>query len=106
MVERHRRKTATMSYANNRRLFAGRSRANHLVVLSGLAFAQVIRQFFEVTGDLRDAVDLYKLEARLETVQQGRWARTRLPCERAAIPALFEVEVVIRVRHAGPANQG
>lgn len=95
-----------MANTNNLRLLTRRSRAHDLVVLTLETFAEIIRQLFKIVRDFLDVGAAEKLEACLETMQQRRRPGARLPRKRAAIPALFEVEIVFRVRNAGPTNEG
>src|ERR1044071_9211349 len=94
-----------MPDTNNLRLLTGGSRAHHFVPLTSQAFAQIVRQAFEVLRDILYAVAVEKLQARLKTMQQRRRPRAGFPRKRAAIPALFEIEVVIRVWNARPTHQ-
>ena len=66
---------------------------------------QVIGQVFEVVRYSFGALTCKKLEAGSEPVNQSRRSRACFPRERSTVPALIEVQVIVRVWNTDPAHK-
>src|ERR1044072_8016295 len=66
----------------------------------------MVRKFFEVIRSSWHALARQKVQAGAETIKQRGWTGAGLPGERSPVPALFEVQVVVRIRNTDPADEG
>ena len=65
----------------------------------------MVGQLFQMARDLLDARLHQKIQAGFEAMNQGSGAGARFPGECAPVPALFEVQVVIRIWNTHPADE-